>query len=200
MDRRHQSQNLFRTKTNPPLKAFQRLSILICGLPVIFLTGCSMAPKSFLSMSDPAAINRARAVSFGRSEPDSAAIPVLISRLTDDDPVVRLASHEALKKRTGQDFGYLPYAEGDELNTSVSRWQQWWASGQNGRMFATSQPLASPQASAGLSPRQCGGTEFGGFPLLYRLHCRSPIGRGGIEAALCGGGQPPALAGGDDGH
>ena len=154
MDRRHQSQNLFRTKTNRPLDTFQRFCIFVYGLPAIFLAGCSMAPKSFLSMSDPAAINRARAVSFGRSEPDSAAIPVLIRRLTDDDPVVRLSSHEALKKRTGQDFGYLPYAEGDELNTSVSRWQQWWASGQNGRMFATSQPLASPQASAGLSPRQ----------------------------------------------
>lgn len=117
-------------------------------------TGCSSAPKSFLSMNDPAAINRARAVAFGQSAPDASAIPVLIDRLSDDDPVVRLASHEALKKRTGQDFGYQPYVEGDELAGSVARWKQWWAGTQNGRMVAGSRPVASPQASPQVVPRQ----------------------------------------------
>jgi hypothetical protein len=124
----------------------------VCG--TLFLASCSSAPKSFLSVSDPAAVNRARAIAFGRGESDAAAIPVLIDRLSDDDPVVRLASHEALKKRTGQDFGYLPYAEGDELNGAVGRWRQWWANTGNGRMVAGSQPLASPQASPQAPPYQ----------------------------------------------
>ena len=64
------------------------------GFFSLFVFGCSAAPKNFLSMNDPAAINRARAVAYGRSEPDAVAIPVMIDRLTDDDPVVRLASHE----------------------------------------------------------------------------------------------------------
>lgn len=120
-------------------------------LAIIFLniagfSGCSMAPKSFLSMNDPTAINRARAVAYGQSEPDAVAIPVLIDRLADDDPVVRLASHEALKRRTGQNFGYQPYIEGDELAAAVSRWKQWWASTNNGRMYA-GRPTPSPQAS-----------------------------------------------------
>lgn len=105
-------------------------------------------------MNDPAAINRARAVAFGQSAPDATAIPVLIDRLSDDDPVVRLASHEALKKRTGQDFGYQPYVEGDELASSVGRWKQWWSGMQQGRMVAGSRPVASPQASPQVVPRQ----------------------------------------------
>ena len=115
-------------------------------LNIISTFGCSMAPKSFLSMNDPTAINRARAVAYGQSEPDAVAIPVLIDRLTDEDPVVRLASHEALKRRTGQNFGYQPYIEGDELVAAVSRWKQWWAGTNNGRMFA-GRPVPTPQAS-----------------------------------------------------
>ncbi|RLS24617.1 MAG: hypothetical protein DWH73_03125 [Planctomycetota bacterium] len=154
MDRRHQSENLIKRSAtlgrHNPTRCFA-LVWFLC--PVIF-SGCSTAPKSFLSMSDPAAINRARAVAFGRSEPDSTAIPILINRLSDNDPVVRLTSHEALKKRTGQDFGYQPYAEGDELSSSVGRWQAWWSASQSGRMFAGSKPLATPQASEQISPRQ----------------------------------------------
>ncbi|TNV75072.1 hypothetical protein FGO68_gene14604 [Halteria grandinella] len=119
---------------------------LYCACCTLLFASCSSAPKSFLSMSDPAAINRARAVAFGQQQPDANAIPVLIDRLTDDDPVVRLASHESLKKRTGQDFGYLPYAEGDELAVSVQRWKQWWANAANGRMVAGSPQSAIPQA------------------------------------------------------
>lgn len=117
---------------------------MIPGLLSLVAYGCSAAPKNFLSINDPTAINRARAVAFGRSEPDAVAIPVMIDRLMDDDPVVRLASHESLKKRTGQDFGYLPYAEGEELTDAVQRWKQWWASANQGRMYAAS-PQSSPQ-------------------------------------------------------
>ncbi|MFM7131460.1 MAG: HEAT repeat domain-containing protein, partial [bacterium] len=74
------------------------------------------------------------------------AIPVLIDRLSDPDPVVRLASHEALKRRTGQNFGYQPYIEGDELAAAVGRWKQWWAGTTNGRMVA-GRPSPSPQAT-----------------------------------------------------
>lgn len=125
-----------------------------CACGTLSFASCSSAPKSFLSVSDPAAINRARAVAFGQQHSDAAAIPALIDRLTDDDPVVRLASHEALKKRTGQDFGYLPYAEGDELTASVQRWKQWWGSTANGRMVAGSPQMASPQASPQAAPYQ----------------------------------------------
>lgn len=130
-----------------PALTAARSARICCACGTLLFASCSSAPKSFLSVSDPAAINRARAVAFGQQQPDANAIPVLIDRLTDDDPVVRLASHEALKRRTGQDFGYLPYAEGEELAHSVERWRQWWANSTNGRMVAGAQPLASPQAS-----------------------------------------------------
>ncbi|MFM1802929.1 MAG: hypothetical protein RJA81_2281 [Planctomycetota bacterium] len=125
------------------------------GLFSLFVFGCSSAPKNFLSMNDPTAINRARAVAFNQTEPDAVAIPVMIDRLMDDDPVVRLASHESLKKRTGQDFGYLPYAEGEELSTSVARWRAWWSSASQGRMYAASpQTNMIPRSSAQSQLRQ----------------------------------------------
>lgn len=153
MDRRHQFKYICRQAADLARRpaSFDRLfTVSICFV----CAGCSTAPKSFLSMNDPAAINRARAVAFGQSAPDTTAIPVLIDRLSDDDPVVRLASHEALKKRTGQDFGYQPYNEGDELTAAVSRWQNWWSNTQQGRMVAGSRGIASPQASPQIMPRQ----------------------------------------------
>lgn len=153
MDRRHQLKLGCSLTANPARRLASVDRWLGLGLCVV-CTGCSTAPKSFLSMNDPAAINRARAVAFGQSAPDTTAIPVLIQRLSDDDPVVRLASHEALKKRTGQDFGYQPYNEGDELSSAVSRWQNWWANTQQGRMVAGSHGIASPQASPQVLPRQ----------------------------------------------
>ena len=38
----------------------------------------------------------------------------LVGRLADNDPVVRLTAHEELRRRTGLDFGYVPWAnDGD---------------------------------------------------------------------------------------
>lgn len=90
--------------------------------------GCSLAPKSFRGISNPAPLVRARAVPLSRSMSDSAVVPALLSSLDDRDQVVRLAAHEELKKRSGQDFGYVPYAEPEERASAVTRWKQWWGS------------------------------------------------------------------------
>ena len=42
---------------------------------------------------------------------DLGDVPALIGRLEDADPVVRLAAHEELRRRTGRDFGFVPWAE-----------------------------------------------------------------------------------------
>jgi HEAT repeat protein len=81
-------------------------------------------------VDNAAPLVRARAVSLGEGLPNSVAVPALLDRLNDPDPVVRLSAHEALKRRTGQDLGYVPWAEVNERNAAAERWRAWWAKNQ----------------------------------------------------------------------
>jgi HEAT repeat protein len=99
------------------------------SLPVLALLlglGCSIAPKSFRNLAHPAPIVRARAVGLGNGLPDSQVVPALIEHLDDPDAVVRLSAHEELRKRTGQNFGFVPWADNAERAPAVTRWRDWW--------------------------------------------------------------------------
>jgi hypothetical protein len=97
------------------------------SLPLLALSlGCSIAPKTFKSLSNPAAIVRARAVGLGTQLPEWQVIPPLIDRLNDADAVVRLSAHEELRRRTGQDLGFVPWADASERAPAVERWRDWW--------------------------------------------------------------------------
>jgi hypothetical protein len=96
------------------------LLCLLCG------AGCSLAPKSFAQMIHPSAIVRARAAGLSDRQPDQVAVPALIERLGDADPVVRLTAHETLRERTGQNFGYLPWGDNAERAAAQARWKTWW--------------------------------------------------------------------------
>ena len=75
---------------------------------MLLASGCSLAPKSFKGIRNAAPLFRARAIPLGRGLPDAVVIPSLIQSLDDDDQVVRLTAFTELKKRTGQDFGFVP--------------------------------------------------------------------------------------------
>jgi len=101
--------------------------LLWIGSPLLLIgLGCGIAPKGFRSLNNPAAIVRARSVGYGDNLPDARVVPALIDRLNDTDPVVRLSAHEELKKRTGQDFGFVPWGQPSERSQAVARWKQWW--------------------------------------------------------------------------
>ncbi|MFO0909135.1 MAG: hypothetical protein U0794_12435 [Isosphaeraceae bacterium] len=108
------------------------MSLPRCGvwfpvaLLLVSLAGCSMAPKSFRKIHDPAAITRARSVSLGSGISPVQKVPTLIDRLEDSDPVVRLAAYEELKKDTGKSFGYKPWASPSDRLSAVARWRDWW--------------------------------------------------------------------------
>lgn len=102
------------------------------GLPVPLVAlglGCGIMPKSFQGLNNPAAIIRARAVGLADRMPDWKVVPALIGRLNDPDPVVRLSAHEELRKKTGKDFGYVPWGDAAERVAAIERWRTWW----NGR-------------------------------------------------------------------
>ncbi len=97
------------------------------AVPLLALgIGCGIAPKSFRKVADPAPIVRARSVSLGQRLPQNRVLPVLIDRLEDRDPVVRLAAFEQLRKDTGQTFGYVPWAGEPDRAKAVARWRAWW--------------------------------------------------------------------------
>jgi HEAT repeat protein len=101
----------------------------IWTFPVVALgLGCSIAPKGFHHMNNPAPLVRARAAGLGRQLPDAVTIPALIDRLNDTDQVVRLSASEELKRRTGQDFGFVAWDDPGPRAQAVARWTTWYNS------------------------------------------------------------------------
>jgi hypothetical protein len=109
--------------------AVRGIVILVTPLGIVILaaSGCgSLTPRNFRAMFHPAPVVRAGAVSLYDDQPDAVAIPAWIGRLDDKDPVVRMAANESLKKRTGQDFGYVAWAEQPDRAPAVVKWKAWW--------------------------------------------------------------------------
>lgn len=109
--------------------------------------GCGLRPRNFRKIQHPSPLVRARAMSLGDRRPTAEVIPALVARLDDPDPVVRLAAHEELKERTGQDFGYAPWEEAPERRAAVARWRAWL-----GGRPPTAQPAPIPVAPGKTPP------------------------------------------------
>ena len=84
---------------------------------------------------------------WGGVKPDSQVVPALVGRLGDADPVVRLAAHEELRRRTGRDFGYVPWASPEERSTAIDRWRAWLGQGE-GSAAASAGAVAPGQSMA----------------------------------------------------
>jgi hypothetical protein len=100
--------------------------IALASVAGLTAAGCTIAPRDFFASGDPAPVVRARALGMGRALPEPSVVPTLIARLDDPDAVVRMTAHEELKRRTGQDFGYVPWAEPTERGPAVAAWRAWW--------------------------------------------------------------------------
>ncbi len=107
--------------------------------------GCAHGPKRFEKIDSPAPLVRARAVGLSGQRPDAQVLPALLTHLGDSDPVVRLAAHEELRKRTGQDFGYLPWASPEERSTAIERWRAWMSQAPAGNGVTPSPQLAATE-------------------------------------------------------
>ena len=117
-----------------------KLGVLIVVAP---LWGCAHGPRNFRKVESPAPLVRARAIGLARRQPDSRVMAALVDRLSDTDPVVRLAAHEELRKRTGRDFGYVPWASAEDRAGPTERWRAFVRRG-----IDTGNPLSRPMAAA----------------------------------------------------
>ncbi len=96
--------------------------VLLLIAPV---TGCAGGPRDFRKIDSKAPLVRARAVSLGTDKPNEKVIPKLVKHLDDSDPVVRLAAYQELHRRTGNDFGFVPWDEPQNRQSAVERWRAW---------------------------------------------------------------------------
>jgi hypothetical protein len=113
----------------------------------IALAGCVASDDTSLTLyeqlqaEDPAL--RIQAAKKAAQREDRQAVGLLIDRLTDPEADVRLFSHLALQKITGQDFGWRPWEPGDDRYEAARRWRAWWLEQQG-----ASPEAARPQSAA----------------------------------------------------
>lgn len=87
--------------------------------------GCGLTPHAFRRLHPSPATERARSVGAGSRQVDPQVVPALVGRLEDEDPVVRMAASDELRKRTGKDFGFVAWASPEERAAAVARWRSW---------------------------------------------------------------------------
>ncbi|MFQ5424881.1 MAG: HEAT repeat domain-containing protein [Phycisphaerae bacterium] len=77
------------------------------------------------------ALGRSLAIHNAGESNDRLAIPLLIDRLEDEDPAVRLFAILALEKLAGRRFGYDYAKPAVERAASVARWRTYAEAGQH---------------------------------------------------------------------
>ena len=56
---------------------------------------------------------------------DLSAAPELVRDLESDDPALRMYAIRGLREMSGQDFGYVYYADVEKRRPAVTKWRQW---------------------------------------------------------------------------
>lgn len=87
------------------------------------LTGCARPAGRGLVDDDPSF--KIPAIKQAAETQDTRAIPLLIESLDDDDPAVRFYAIQALKRLTGETFGYRFYEDASQRRDSVDQWKEW---------------------------------------------------------------------------
>lgn len=90
---------------------------------VLPFIGCAKPISKGIADDDPSF--RIPAIKQVAETHDTRAIPQLVQLLDDDDPAVRFYTIEALKRLTGETFGYRFYEDESQRRTAVGKWKDW---------------------------------------------------------------------------
>ncbi len=120
------------------------ITLLIALAAAPMTGGCAGGPRNFRKIDSNTPLVRARAVGLGDDKPNTMVVPALVKTLDDSDPVVRLAAYEELHRRTGNDFGFIPWDDPQNRQTAINRWKAWLAQGMP-RQFRRPSAAPSPQ-------------------------------------------------------
>ena len=106
-----------------------RVLIIVAGLVPAVFAGCGSSFQSEgdirarLQNEDPS-VRVYAAIEAGNTKRQDV-LPLLVDRLTDRDSNVRMFSAMALRKITGEDFGWASWKTLRQREESVARWRQW---------------------------------------------------------------------------
>jgi hypothetical protein len=99
------------------------------GLVALPTPGCT-APRPPLVVTDPDPSVKIPAYKKAVRKKDKAAVRQLVADLDNDDPAVRLYSIQALRRLTGETFGYRYFQADEQRRPAVQKWRQWLEAGE----------------------------------------------------------------------
>ena len=92
------------------ITTYSRLALLLCLCVAAGLSGCEQIQAShYHDFEDDNPTVRLAAITRAGNTCDEKSIPYLVERLTDSEADVRLFAIVALRKTTGETFGYRHY-------------------------------------------------------------------------------------------
>ena len=104
------------------------------------VSGCT-APRPPLVVTDPDPSVKIPAYKKAVRKKDKAAVRQLVTDLDHDDPAVRLYAIDALRRLTGETFGYRYFDNEEGRRPAVEKWRQWLEAGEKA---AGEKPPGSP--------------------------------------------------------
>ncbi len=91
------------------------------GVTALVTTGCGPpATEARFDSANPAA--KLYAIEKAARSGDTSALPQLVEQLDSDDPAVRLLAIEALRRLTGEDYGYAHDDPPPLRRAAIKRW------------------------------------------------------------------------------
>jgi hypothetical protein len=97
------------------------LTILLCAGLCGTVASCIGRDPPSITSNDPGRL--IPAIESGVKANDRRIIPYLIADLESDDSAIRMYSINGLRRMTGQDFGFVYYADADVRKPAVDRWK-----------------------------------------------------------------------------
>ena len=88
--------------------------------------GCT-APRPPLVVTNPDPSVKIPAYKKAVRAKDRAAVRQFVKDLDSDDPAVRLYAIDALRRMTGNTFGYRYYQSDEQRRPAVDKWNEWLA-------------------------------------------------------------------------
>ncbi len=102
---------------------FLAIAVHSCGPP---------ATSGGFNSANPA--SKIYAIENAVRQDDRPAVKNIIEQLDSDDQAVRAVAIAALKRMTGETFGYRDFDPPDERRAAIDRWKQAWTSGEIQRL------------------------------------------------------------------
>ncbi len=104
-------------------------------------SGCggifSPKPSMYQQLQSDQTEDRIDGIRAAGESRDPKAVPLLIDRLEDDDPGVRLFAIQALQRITGKTLGYQYFAAEHDRCEAVARWRHWRGGADDGPALQT---------------------------------------------------------------